>query len=185
MRGGSIRSHLFLAGSEVLGLCLEDCRHLLLLGHRTAQLSQGVGLCLDDRLRNLLPSRRVLCMYGHLAGDISSRASSAGNLGRHAPGNDRGGPRDDGGIVIVHCDTVSTRTSLRVRESTQHIPSFMPSSAQMTRSKSVPSPSPLRRMISRFSSKTEMPVPSNSTRVGSFWDLNLKKTEEAMSIDVE
>jgi hypothetical protein len=33
-------------------------------------------------------------------------------------------------------------------------------------------------MISRLSSKTEIPVPSNSTLVGSFCDLNLKNTEE-------
>ena len=48
----------------------------------------------------------------------------------------------------------------------------------MISSKSVPSPSRLSAMISRFNSKTEMPVPSKVTRDGSFWDLNLKKTEE-------
>jgi ABC-type phosphate transport system auxiliary subunit len=35
-------------------------------------------------------------------------------------------------------------------------------------------------MTSRLSSNTEMPVPSNSTRVGSFCDLNLKNTDEDM-----
>jgi len=35
-------------------------------------------------------------------------------------------------------------------------------------------------MISRLSSNTEIPVPSNSTREGSFWDLNLKNTEDVM-----
>ena len=44
----------------------------------------------------------------------------------------------------------------------------------------MPSPKPLLMMISRFSSNTEIPVPSNSTREGSFWDLNLKKTEDDM-----
>ena len=29
-----------------------------------------------------------------------------------------------------------------------------------------------------------MPVPSNSTRVGSFWDLNLKKTEDVIVANV-
>ncbi len=33
-------------------------------------------------------------------------------------------------------------------------------------------------MIDRFNSKTDMPVPSKVTRVGSFWDLNLKNTED-------
>jgi len=35
-------------------------------------------------------------------------------------------------------------------------------------------------IISRLSSNTEIPVPSNSTLVWSFWDLNLKKTHDAM-----
>src|SRR4051794_26247923 len=35
-------------------------------------------------------------------------------------------------------------------------------------------------IISRLSSNTEIPVPSNSTREGSFWDLNLKNTEDVM-----
>lgn len=47
-------------------------------------------------------------------------------------------------------------------------------------SKSVPSPRRFRLIISRFSSKTEIPVPSNVTREGSFCDLNRKNTEEDM-----
>lgn len=35
-------------------------------------------------------------------------------------------------------------------------------------------------MISRFSSNTEIPVPSKVMRWGSFHDLNLKKTEDDM-----
>lgn len=50
----------------------------------------------------------------------------------------------------------------------------------MTRSKSVPSPSLLTLIISRFSSKTVMPVPSKVILVGSLADLNLKKTHEDM-----
>ncbi len=50
----------------------------------------------------------------------------------------------------------------------------------MARSKSVPSPRRLMLIISRFNSNTEIPVPSKVTREGSFWDLNLKKTEEDM-----
>ena len=48
----------------------------------------------------------------------------------------------------------------------------------MERSKSAPLPRPLRLMISRLSSKTVMPVPSNVTRCGSLEDLNLKNTED-------
>lgn len=47
-------------------------------------------------------------------------------------------------------------------------------------SKSVPSPSLLSEMISRFSSNTDIPVPSKATRAGSFCDLNRKKTQEDM-----
>ncbi len=36
-------------------------------------------------------------------------------------------------------------------------------------------------MISRFSSKTVMSVPSKATRCGSFCDLNLKNTDDAMA----
>lgn len=35
-------------------------------------------------------------------------------------------------------------------------------------------------MISRLSSKTDMPVPSKVIRCGSFQDLNLKKTDDDM-----
>ena len=52
------------------------------------------------------------------------------------------------------------------------------SSAVIINSKSVPSPNRLRDMISRFNSKTEIPVPSNATLVGSFWDLKRKKTDD-------
>jgi hypothetical protein len=54
------------------------------------------------------------------------------------------------------------------------------SSVVSTNSKSVPSPSLLIEMMSRFNSNTDIPVPSNVTRVGSFCDLNRKKTEDAM-----
>jgi len=37
-------------------------------------------------------------------------------------------------------------------------------------------------MISRFNSKTEMPVPSKATLDGSFCDLKRKKTEEDMML---
>ena len=50
----------------------------------------------------------------------------------------------------------------------------------MLKSKSVPSPSLLMLIMSRFSSKTEIPVPSKVTLCTSFWFLNLKKTEEDM-----
>ena len=56
-----------------------------------------------------------------------------------------------------------------------------PSSDETMSSKSVPSPSLLMVMISLFNSKTEMPVPSNVMRWGSFWDLNLKNTDEDMT----
>lgn len=46
-------------------------------------------------------------MYWHLAGDITSSASSPGYLGGHAPSNDRGGPGNDRGIIVVHCGIVS------------------------------------------------------------------------------
>lgn len=36
-------------------------------------------------------------------------------------------------------------------------------------------------MISLLSSKTDIPVPSNETRVGSFWDLKRKNTEDDMA----
>lgn len=52
----------------------------------------------------------------------------------------------------------------------------------MTSSKSVPSPSLLIVMISRFSSKTEMPVPSKVTMEGSLEDLKRKNTDEDMMI---
>ena len=38
-------------------------------------------------------------------------------------------------------------------------------------------------IMSRFRSNTEIPVPSNSTREGSFCDLNLKKTEDVIVSD--
>lgn len=50
----------------------------------------------------------------------------------------------------------------------------------MLKSKSVPSPSLLMLIMSRLSSKTEIPVPSKVTLCTSFWFLNLKKTEEDM-----
>lgn len=50
----------------------------------------------------------------------------------------------------------------------------------MTRSNSVPSPKWLTLMISRLSSKTVIPVPSNVIRVGSLEDLNLNSTQEDM-----
>ncbi len=40
-------------------------------------------------------------------------------------------------------------------------------------------------MISRFNSNTDMPVPSNVTRDGSFWDLNLKNTEDDMTLEYD
>lgn len=52
----------------------------------------------------------------------------------------------------------------------------------MINSKSVPSPSLFMVMISRFNSKTEMPVPSKATLDGSFCDLKRKKTEEDMML---
>ena len=52
----------------------------------------------------------------------------------------------------------------------------------MTSSKSVPSPSLLIVMISRFNSKTEMPVPSKVTMEGSLEDLKRKNTDEDMMI---
>lgn len=60
---------------------------------------------------------------------------------------------------------------------------FLPrllSSELMMSSKSEPSPKRFIMMISLFNSKTEIPVPSKATLVGSFCDLNLKKTEEDM-----
>jgi len=53
---GYTRCHFLLAGGKVLGLCLEDGRHLFLFCHGTAQLSQCVGLGLDDRLGDLFPT---------------------------------------------------------------------------------------------------------------------------------
>ena len=58
------------------------------------------------------------------------------------------------------------------------------SSEAIISSKSAPSPSRLIVMISLFSSNTEIPVPSNITRDGSFWDLKRKKTEEAILAQV-
>ena len=58
------------------------------------------------------------------------------------------------------------------------------SSALITSSKSVPSPSLFAAMISLFNSKTEIPVPSKAILEGSFWDLNRKKTEEDMNVKV-
>ncbi len=52
----------------------------------------------------------------------------------------------------------------------------------MESSKSVPSPRRFIVIISRFNSKTEIPVPSKVTRDGSFWDLNRKNTEEDIMI---
>lgn len=66
-----------------------------------------------------------------------------------------------------------------MRQSLQNLP--VPSSLdEIISSKSVPSPSLLSEMISRLSSNTDIPVPSNATRAGSFCDLNRKKTQEDM-----
>ena len=54
----------------------------------------------------------------------------------------------------------------------------------MTSSKSVPSPSLFIIIISRFNSKTEMPVPSKATLEGSFCDLKRKNTDEDITIAV-
>ena len=62
-----------------------------------------------------------------------------------------------------------------------YLPSFV-SAALIFNSKSVPSPSLFMVMISLFSSKTDMPVPSNATLVGSFEDLKRKNTEEVMIV---
>ena len=50
----------------------------------------------------------------------------------------------------------------------------------ISRSKSVPSPSLERAMMSRFTSNTESDVPSKAIEDGCFCDLNLKKMEEDM-----
>lgn len=60
-----------------------------------------------------------------------------------------------------------------------NLPSLV-SSEDIRSSKSVPSPRWFRAIISLFNSKTEIPVPSKTTRDGSFWDLNRKYTEEDM-----
>ena len=39
-------------------------------------------------------------------------------------------------------------------------------------------------IISRFNSKTDIPVPSKVILEGSFWDLNRKKTDEDMIVGV-
>lgn len=57
------------------------------------------------------------------------------------------------------------------------------SSELIESSKSVPSPRRFIVIISRFNSKTEIPVPSKVTRDGSFWDLNRKNTEEDIMIE--
>ena len=63
-----------------------------------------------------------------------------------------------------------------------HIPSSWPSLEVKINSKVVPSPRRLMVMISRLRSKTLIPVPSNATRVGSFWDLNRKNTDEDIAV---
>lgn len=55
------------------------------------------------------------------------------------------------------------------------------SSELMTNSKSEPSPRRFDKIMSRFNSNTDMPVPSKATRVGSFCDLKRKKTDEVMA----
>lgn len=72
-----------------------------------------------------------------------------------------------------------------VRRFRPHCSPSLPSSEEMTSSKSVPSPRRLIDMISLFNSNTDIPVPSKATREGSLWDLKRKNTEEDMVVHVK
>jgi len=98
-----IRSHFLLSGAELLRLRLEDGRHLLLFRHGIAELHHSFGRSLGRCFGSRLLARRVFGVDGHLARDVSGGASPSGDLGRHPPGHDGGGPLDDGGVIIVLC----------------------------------------------------------------------------------
>lgn len=86
------------------------------------------------------------------------------------------------GIIEVSSSNsmlLSAPKTLVVKHNNRNLPSLV-SSEEIKSSKSVPSPRWLRAMISLFNSNTEMPVPSKTTRDGSFWDLNRKYTEDDM-----
>jgi hypothetical protein len=79
----------------------------------------------------------------------------------------------DRGIMAVSSSYSDSWLGLILLIHTMNNLPSLPSSVKTARSKSVPSPRPLLMIISRLSSNTEIPVPSNSSLVGSFWDLNL------------